>query len=122
MCWLSIGACWSRCRGWGHGVGRGAGVGTWADEGLNYLPEQGEAFDNSGIIRPDMDPPGHTDRPDDLNPDLAPTKVRGQISPGGSMPTITLKCVSVKRTTSLKYQEATPAARREPPAALHHDL
>jgi ribosomal protein L22 len=122
FCRFCNGAGCSHCRGWRHGGGRGAGVGTWADEGMSYLPEDGEAFDNSGIVRPDMDSRGHADRPDDLNPDLAPTKVRGQISPGGSMPSITLKGVSIKGTSSVKYQEAAAAAQAEAQAALNQDL
>ena len=122
LCRFCNGAGCSHCRGWRHGGRAGAGVGTWADEGQNYLPEDAEAFDNSGIVRPDMDPRGHTDRPDDLNPDLAPTKVRGQISPGGSMPSITLKGVSIKGTSSVKYQEAAASAQAEAQAALNQDL
>src|SRR5260370_10019325 len=47
FCRFCNGAGCSHCRGWGHGVGGGAGVGTWADEGLNYFPEHGGAVDNS---------------------------------------------------------------------------
>ena len=80
-----------------------------------------QRWDNSGIQRPDMDSRGHTDRPDDLNPNLIPDKVRGQMSPGGSMPSITLKGVSIKGQSSVQYQEAVAAAQAEAQSALNQD-
>jgi hypothetical protein len=38
-----------------------------------------------------MEGRGTTDHSTDLNPNLMPDKVKGQMSPGGSMPSITLK-------------------------------
>jgi hypothetical protein len=112
-----------RGRGWGHGGGRGAGVGTWADEyGWTYFSDnEGQPVDNSGIQRPDMEARGHTDRPDDLNPNLRPDKVKGQMSPGGSMPSITLKGVSIKGTSNVKFEEAATAAQQEAQSALNQD-
>ena len=111
-------------KGWNHGAGKGAsGVGTWADEyGWTYFSENGGSpVDNSGINRPEMDPRGHTDRPDDLNPNLAPDKVKGQMSPGGSMPSITLKGVSIKGASNVKFEEAATAAQQDAQNALNQD-
>lgn len=111
-------------RGWRHGAGRGAsGVGTWADEfgGTYFSDNGGSPVDNSGIQRPDMDSRGITDRPDDLNPNLLPDKVKGQMSPGGSMPSITLKGVSIKGTSSVKFEEAAAAAQQDAQSALNQD-
>src|SRR5258708_18750756 len=72
----------------------GSGVGTWADEngGWGYGGQQTARWDNSGVNRPDMASRGTTDRGDgDLNPALRPDEVEGQFSPGGPMPSITLK-------------------------------
>jgi hypothetical protein len=111
-------------RGWGHGAGRGpGGVGTWADEyGWTYFSDNdGHPVDNSGVQRPDLDPRGQSDRPDDLNPNLRPDKVKGQMSPGGSMPSITLKGVSIKGTSNVKFEEAATAAQQDAQSALNQD-
>jgi hypothetical protein len=109
-------------KGWGHGGKPGAGVGTWAEEtGWSHWNEDGEPVDNSQVQRPDMDPRGHTDRPDDLNPNLMQTKVRGQMSPGGSMPSITLKGVSIKGQSSVAFEEAATTAQTEAESALNQD-
>jgi hypothetical protein len=115
----------SKCkgRGWGHGGKPGSGVGTWAEEtGWTYFPEHNEAVDNSGVTRPDMDPRGLTDRGEgEHNPNLLPTKVRGQMSPGGSMPSITLKGVSIPGQSSIQFEEAAAAAQSEAQSALNQD-
>jgi len=117
-CWM----CMGKGRGWGHGGKPGNGVGTWADDtGWTYFSDDMGRWDNSGIQRPDMDSRGHTDRPDDLNPNLVPDKVRGQMSPGGSMPSITLKGVSIKGQSSVQYEEAVAAAQAEAQSALNQD-
>ncbi len=109
-------------RGWGHGGKPGSGVGTWAEEdGWTYFNDDGIRWDNSNVQRPDLDPRGHTDRPDDVRDDLVPTKVRGQMSPGGSMPSITLKGVSIKGTSNVKFEEAATAAQTEAQNALNQD-
>jgi methyl-accepting chemotaxis protein len=111
-------------RGWKHGGGNNpSGVGTWADDyGWTYFSENdGNPVDNSGIVRPEMDSRGHTDRPDDLNPNLSPDKVKGQMSPGGSMPSITLKGVSIKGTSTVKFEEAATTAQAEAQNALNQD-
>jgi len=111
-------------RGWSHGGGNNAsGVGTWADDyGWTYFSENdGDPVDNSGIVRPEMDARGQIDRPDDLNPNLTPDKVKGQMSPGGSMPSITLKGVSIKGTSTVKFEEAATTAQEEAQNALNQD-
>ncbi len=116
------GAC--KGRGWSHGGGNNAnGVGTWADDyGWTYFSENdGNPVDNSGIVRPEMDARGHSDRPDDLNPNLTPDKVKGQMSPGGSMPSITLKGVSIKGSSTVKFEEAATTAQEEAQNALNQD-
>lgn len=108
--------------GFGKGGRPGRGVGTWAEEsGWLYYPERSERWDNSGINRPDMASRGHTDRGDGrLAENLAPTRVKGQISPG-PMPSISLKGVSIKGTSSVQYQEAVSAAQSDAQSALNQD-
>lgn len=125
----------SQCKSWGqcNNPGRpgfkpggkpGRGVGTWADDqGWTYYnsKNEGEGWDNTGIERPDMEGKGHTERPDDLNPNLTPDKVKGQMSPGGSMPSITLKGVSIKGTSNVKFEEAATSAQQDAQSALNQD-
>jgi hypothetical protein len=123
-CQACNGAGCSACIGrrWGHGGKPGAGVGTWADEkeGWTFWNETGPV-DNSGVVRPDMDGRGISDRPDDLNANLTPTKVRGQMAPGGPMPSITLKGVSIKGQSTVQFEEAAAAAQSEAQSALNQD-
>lgn len=117
----------AECKG-GRGAGRGGkpgrGVGTWADDdnGWSYAsPNQDAGWDNTGIQRPDQEGRAQTDRPADLNPNLMPDKVKGQMSPGGSMPSITLKGVSIKGTSTVKFEEAAATAQAEAQSALNQD-
>ena len=139
---IAIGKSWSECKGncpacngrgcslclgehlgWSHGGKPGRGVGTWAEEnGWLYYPEIMQRWDNTGIERPDMAPRGQTDRGDgELGENVAPTKIKGQISPGGQMPSITLKGVSIKGQSVVAYQEAVAAAQSEAQSALNQD-
>jgi len=125
MC-VGNGQSWGQCKspgGSGKGGKAGRGVGTWADEnGWLYYPEITERWDNSGAIRPDVAPRGLTDRGEgELADTLAPTKIRGQMNPGGSMPSITLKGVSIKGQSKVGYQEAVNAAQSEAQSALNQD-
>src|SRR6266699_470866 len=124
--------CVGTCQGWGAckkpgfkpGGGRGSGVGTWADEnnGWMYDAQWSDRWDNSGIVRPDMDPRGHTDRGQgELSDALKPTKVKGQFSPGGQMPSITLKGVSIKGQSKVAYEEAATAAQSDAQSALSQE-
>jgi hypothetical protein len=124
--------CVGNCMGWGLCKGRagfkpggkpGRGVGTWGDDSLalDEIPDTGQ-WDNSGIERPDMDPRGQTDRGEGtLSDALQPTKVKGQINPGGQMPSITLKGVSIKGQSTVQYQEAVTSAQSEAQSALSQD-
>jgi hypothetical protein len=109
--------------GFGPGGRPGRGVGTWADEyNWMFYPEISERWDNTGIERPDMAARGHTDRGEGrLAENVAPTKLRGQFSPGGQMPSITLKGVSIQGRSSVGYTEAAEAAQSEARSALSQD-
>jgi hypothetical protein len=107
----------------GQGGKPGQGVGTWADEsGWVDVPEQTDRWDNTGAERPDQASRGLTDRGEPKLPDtLAPTRVKGQFSPGGQMPTITLKGVSLKGESTVAVREAITAAQLEAQSALNQD-
>jgi len=125
--------CIGSCQGWGmcnkpgfnpKGGRPGGGVGTWADEnsGWMYDGQWSDHWDNSGSVRPDMDGRGQTDRGEgELSDALKPTKVKGQFSPGGQMPSITLKGVSIKGTSKVSYEEAAAAAQSEAQSALSQE-
>jgi hypothetical protein len=99
-----------------------SGVGTWTDENSWQYPEISDSWDNTGIERPDMDGKGVSDRGDgQLADNLAPTKIKGQITPGGPMPSITMKGVSIKGTSKIKIQEMATAAQSEAQSALNQD-
>jgi hypothetical protein len=78
-------------------------------------------FDASGVQRPDLDPRGVVERDQSLNDALTPTKLKGQFSPGGQMPSITLKGVSIKGTSRVQYEEAVTAAQADAQSALSQD-
>jgi hypothetical protein len=103
----------------GPGGRGGSGVGTWANEdGLYPNWANGENTEN----RPNMEGRGLTDRGEPkLADNLNPTKVHGQVSPGGQMPSITLKGLSIKGNSSVAYEEAATAAQGEAQSALNHD-
>jgi hypothetical protein len=123
--------CIGTCQGWrvGHKPGfkpggrPGSGVGTWADdENGQWNGEWTGGWDNSGVQRPDMDARGHTDRGEgELSDALQPTKVKGQFSPGGQMPSITLKGVSIKGQSKVAYEEAAAAAQSDAQSALSQE-
>ena len=121
---MAVGQCksWGQCNNPGSGKGGkpGRGVGTWAEEGgMMYFPEQTELWDNTGIERPDMDGRGHTDRGDgQLAENLDPTKLKGRLNPGGPMPSVTLKGVSIKGTSKVEVEQAMAAAQSDARAAL----
>ena len=120
---MGLGCAECKGRGWKPGGKPGAGVGTWADEeGWSQTPEQ-RAVDNSGVVRPDMAGRAPADRAEtEVTPDrFAPSKVRGRLSPGGTMPSITLKGVAVKGTSTAEFQQAAAAAQAEARSALNQD-
>jgi hypothetical protein len=123
---LCIGSCqgWGQCKrpGMGPGGKPGSGVGTWADDDQgDYTGDWTGRWDNTGMERPDMDPRGITDRDQALKDSLTPTKVRGQFSQGGQMPSITLKGVSIKGTSQVQYEEAATAAQADAQNALSQE-
>jgi hypothetical protein len=127
MC-LANGQEWGQCQGScppraGQGGKPGRGVGTWTEEtGWMYYPQDRAAlWDNSGIERPDLDPRGQSERDINRPDNLAPTKIRGQIKPGSSMPSITLRGLSVKGQSNVKFEEAASAAQSEAQSALNQD-
>jgi hypothetical protein len=121
--------CIGTGQGWRHGPPKageggqpGSGVGTWADEGGSWDGQSTAGWDNTGVVRPDEDARGHTDRGEgELSDALQPTKVRGQFSPGGPMPSITLKGVSIKGTSRVDYENAAAAAQSDAQSALSHE-
>jgi hypothetical protein len=124
MC-LATGKCWRPCKGpprAGQGGKPGSGVGTWAEEGAEWNGESTAGWDNSQVVRPDEDGRGQTDRGEgELNDALKPTKVKGQFTPGGPMPSITLKGVSIKGQSKVDYTESVAAAQSDAQSALSQD-
>lgn len=112
-------------KGSGQGGGLNAsGVGTWADEtGWIHYPQDVSQtpVDNSRVVRPDQDPRGLTERDATLNEALKPTKVKGQLAPGGQMPSITLKGVAIKGQSKVQFEESATAAQTEAQSALNQD-
>lgn len=128
--------CIGNCQGWGQypgrkpgynpfGKGPGAGVGTWGEEGGEWMDSFDDGtgnIDRSALNDRDQEGRGLTDRdPSDLADRLSPTKVKGQFNPGGPMPSITLKGVSIKGTSKVQYEEATAAAQADAQSALSQD-
>jgi len=124
MC-IATGQGWGTCLrqpAFGPGGKPGRGVGTWADDSADWDGQWTGGWDNSGIHRPDMDPRGRTDRgPGELSDALKPTKVKGQFSPGGQMPSITLKGVSIKGQSKIDYEQAAAAAQSDAQSALSQE-
>ncbi len=127
--------CIGQCKGWGMGQGQkpgynpfgknpGGGVGTWGQEGGEWV-ENGDwtaHADNSALNDRNQAGRGLTDREQgDLAGKLQPTKVKGQFTPGGQMPSITLKGVSIKGTSKVAYEEATTAAQADAQSALSQE-
>src|SRR5260221_13299937 len=126
---MCVGSCqgWKACNGppkAGKGTKPGSGVGTWADEdsGWMYDGQWNDRWDNSGVVRKDMESRGLTDRgPGELSDALKPSKVKGQFSPGRQMPSITLKGVSIKGQSKVAYEEAATAAQSDAQSALSQE-
>src|SRR5438876_60846 len=125
--------CVGNCMGWGQCLAKipragkggrpGRGVGTWSDDNgwLNFAAMV-DRWDNSGIERPDETPRGISDRGEgELSDALVPTKVKGHISPGGPMPSIPLKGVSIKGESKVAYTEAVSAAQSAAQSALSQE-
>jgi len=124
MC-IGTGQGWRTCLGnpaFRPGGKPGRGVGTWGDDSAEWDGQWTGGWDNSGIQRPELDPRGHTDRgPGELSDALKPTKVKGQFSPGGQMPSITLKGVSIKGQSKIDYEQSAAAAQSDAQSALSQE-
>jgi hypothetical protein len=128
---MCLGSCqgWGQCRALipkaGKGGKPGRGVGTWADEDAGWLAsyiERDELWDNSGLNRPDMEGKGVTDRGDGELPEgMTPDKIKGQMSPGGQMPSITLRGVSIKGQSKVTVEAAMAAAQSDAQSALSQE-
>ena len=125
--------CIGSGQGWGTRTGNkpgynpngnrpGGGVGTWSDSSAQWDGQWSDHWDNSGLERPDQDAMGHTDRGEgELSDALKPTKVKGQFKPGGQMPSITLKGVSIKGQSKVAYEEAAATAQSDAQSALSQE-
>jgi hypothetical protein len=126
MC-IGSGQCWGMRTGNKPGYNPngnhpGGGVGTWGDPNAQWDGQWSDHWDNSGVNRPDQDPMGHTDRGEgELSDALKPTKVKGQFKPGGQMPSITLKGVSIKGQSKVAYEEAATTAQSDAQSALSQE-
>jgi hypothetical protein len=128
--------CIAQCKGWGQCQGTrpgynpfgkqgGSGVGTWGEEGGEWADSYDDGtgnIDRSALNDRDQAGRGQTDREQTDNSDrLQPTKVKGQFTPGGQMPSITLKGVSIKGTSQVAYEEAATAAQSDAQSALSQE-
>lgn len=123
MC-IGNGQCFGQCNGRGSRGGEGGamgkgGFGTWADEnGWTTIPQISELWENGEDDR-NVAAKGFSDRGDgELVEGTTPTKVRGQMSPGGNMPSITLKGVSIKGQSKVDYSQAVVSAQTDAQSAL----
>ena len=124
---LAVGNCQSfgSCQkpGVGPSSKPGGGVGTWGDDSYQLTPEDlAQRWDNSAFSRPGMDARGNTDRgPGKVPDDMVSTRIKGKINPKGSMPSFTLRGVSIKGSSKVQFQEAVTAAQSDARNALNQD-
>ena len=127
----AAGLCIGNCQGWGQcmsppkaGMGGkpGRGVGTWSDASRMMEETANGFWSNEGLERPDLEGKGQTERGDPaVDGRLIQTKVKGQMQPGAPMPSITIKGLNIKGTSSVEYQEAVTAAQSEAQGALSQE-
>lgn len=127
---MAVGNCqsWgSTCRNGGAGKGGGTnranrGFGDWADDSAWAMPDHiSDSWDNTGLEQKDKDARGLTDRDASVPDNVAATKLKGKIQPGGSMPSITLKGVSLRGESKVAYTEAVQAAQTDAQSALNQE-
>jgi hypothetical protein len=123
MC-VGNGECWGKCQGTGWGNRNRPGGG----EGID--PEMAEWFlhelyysESKGGLKAGYGVHGKWEEADVKEPSdpLLTTKVKGQITPGGPMPSITLKGVSVKGQSSVAFEEVAATAQSDAESALTQD-
>jgi hypothetical protein len=68
-----------------------------------------------------MDARSQKDKDGSLPDNLVATKVKGQMTPGGPMPSITMKGVSIKGQSKVDYKEMVGAAQSDAQGALSQD-
>jgi len=125
---LAVGNCqtFGSCKSPGAGASNkkpGGGVGTWGNDSYQLTPDDlAQRWDNSGFSRPNMDARGNTDRGDGTVPeDLVSTRIKGKLNPNGSMPSITLRGVSITGNSKVQFQNAVSAAQSDARNALNQD-
>ena len=124
---LAVGNCQSfgSCQkpGVGPSSKPGGGVTAWGDDSYHLTPvDLAQQWDNSGFSRPGMDARGNTDRgPGKVQDDMVSTRIKGKINPKGSMPSFTLRGVSIKGSSKVQFQEAVTAAQSDARNALNQD-
>jgi hypothetical protein len=123
MC-VGNGMSWGQCKGGGNGksgLGRGRGRGTPLNEWDALLARMqqtsGSGGDSWGYGTQALSGDGQADMPENTQS----TKVRGQISPGSSMPSISLRGVSIKGESHVQYTEAVTAAQSDAQSALSEE-
>ncbi len=97
-------------------IGTGQRWGQCPPGGHNLNPREGDSRPGTAAAALNIAP-----RDAALNEVLTPTKIGGQLSPGGSMPSITLKGVSIKGASKVQYEEAVAAAQADAQSALSQD-
>lgn len=119
MC-LGNGQCFMAGSNMGRKPGTGAGVGTWSDAKQQWDGTTGQMPDNSGFDRAGMESRSGLAEPE-KGPALTASRVRGQITPGGEMPSIPLRGVGIRGQSKLAYEQAATAAQAEAESALGQD-
>lgn len=99
----------------------GGGFGTWHDEDSWMYPEFKDKWENGADERGKEDARSKNDKDGALADNLLATKVKGQMTPGGPMPSITMKGVSIKGQSKVDYKEMVGAAQSEAQGALSQD-
>jgi hypothetical protein len=99
------------------------GFGDWTpEEGWMDYPEMSDLWENSADNRGNLDPRSRTDRGDgQLADNLDPTKLRGKISPGSSMPSITIKGLSIKGTSKATVESSSVTAQDDAQNAISQE-
>ena len=98
----------------------GQGFGTWHDEDSWMYPEFKDKWENGADDRA-KDDARSKDKDGALADNLLATKIKGQMTPGGPMPSITMKGVSIKGQSKVDYKEMVGAAQSDAQGALSQD-